>query len=294
MDIAGSRVTEIGEGVVIGRSLFAARSMLMRLPDFFVCKGTLDLFGCLVEELPQHLEVWGDLNISNTDIMSLPAKGLVKGGLIASSTHFRTLPSGFVFQLFGQFDDGKLEEVPEHLVLRNYISFKNCPVRSLGANANKLGAIWASGSALRSLPDNLIVRNGLDVSYCSMESLPKGLTVLGDLIARGSALKALKDDLVVDGILDITRTDVCIVPATVVYRNLRRSLACDVPAQWVGENPVLHVSGKYLFTGESIWAIMERKGDAFHCRSLNGAVTTWLMWKDDKWRYGKEFDGLER
>ena len=57
---------------------------------------------------------------------------------------------------------------------------------------------------------------------------------------------------------------------------------------------MVHVSGEYLVANEGIWRIEERKGDAYRCTSLNGKVTTWIIWETGEWRYGKEFDELER
>ena len=295
LSIEGSRVTEIGDGVVIGCSLLAARSMLMHLPSSFVCKGGLYLEGTLVECLPEReFFVGGDLVISSTDISTLPAKGCVEGGLYARNTRIRTVPTGFTVRMFANFNDGKLEVVPEHWALRDYISFSGCPVRSLGSNADKLGAIYANDSALCSLPEGLVLSDNLCIEGCPIEYLPKKLIVMGDLLARNSGLKALTDHLVVGGKLDVSRTDVMQIPASVVARSVKMSVACDVPPLWVGEHPMMHVSGEYLVANEGIWRIEERKGEAYRCTSLNGRVTTWIRWENGEWRYGKEFDGLER
>ena len=135
----------------------------------------------------------------------------------------------------------------------------------------------------------------MSIEGCPIAHLPNKLTVMGSLLAHKSGFQGLPDDLVVTEVLDISETAIERVPETVVAKRVKRSFDCEVPPLWVGERLSVHVSGRYLLAeGDDMWRIEERKGEAYRCSSLDRKLETWIMWKNNEWRYGKEFDELER
>ena len=111
--------------------------------------GWLDLSDTQITSLPEGLTVGGSLDLRGTQITSLP-KGLTVGGsLYLSGTQITSLPDGL----------------------------------TVG------GWLDLSGTQITSLPEGLTVGCSLDLSGTQITSLPKGLTVGGSLYLRGTQIE---------------------------------------------------------------------------------------------------------
>ncbi len=115
----------------------------------------------------EDLNIKGDLDLSETEIQSLPEGLRVDGELNLSYSEIETLPKGLI--------------VNSHLVLEE--------------------------SNIRSLPEGLKVGGDLILASCQyIFSLPKGLKVVGDLYLEGSGVLSLPKGLEVGGYLYINST----------------------------------------------------------------------------------------
>ena len=113
------------------------------LPDLSIkVNGNLDLSNTQITSLPDNLTVEGWLDLSNTQITSLPDNLTVGGSLYSSNTQITSLP--------------------DNLTVEGWLDLNNTPITSL--------------------PDNLSVEEWLDLSNTPITSLPPSLKVKGKII----------------------------------------------------------------------------------------------------------------
>jgi hypothetical protein len=100
---------------------------------------------------------------------------VVRGSLNLSNTQIESLPAGLV--------------VGRHLILHD------TPIKSLPAGLKVGGSLKLSDSQIQSLPARLRVGRDLDLSNTPIQSLPAGLQVGEFLILFGTRIKSLPPDL---------------------------------------------------------------------------------------------------
>jgi hypothetical protein len=114
------------------------------------------------------LNVGDNLDLSDTQIQSLPAGLQVRGSLLLSGTQIQSLPADL--QVGGGLD------------------LRDTPIQSLPAGLQVGGNLLLSGTQIQSLPAGLRVGGSLDLSGTQIQSLPAGLRVGGSLLLSGTPI----------------------------------------------------------------------------------------------------------
>ena len=86
LDLSGTPITSLPQGLTVGRNLVLYGSKITSLPQNLKVGGYLDLSNTLIVSLPQGLKVGGFLDLYNTKITSLPQDLKVSGDLNLSNT----------------------------------------------------------------------------------------------------------------------------------------------------------------------------------------------------------------
>ena len=118
------------------------------------------------EEKGDKMTVGGSLDLSDTNITSLPDNLTVGGWLDLSDTNITSLP--------------------DNLTVGGSLDLSDTNITSLPDNLTVGGSLYLSGTNITSLPDNLTVGGWLDLSGTNITSLPDNLTVGGWLDLSGT------------------------------------------------------------------------------------------------------------
>ncbi len=137
LDLRGTGITELPEGLNVGGYLDLSSTGITELPEGLNVGGYLDLRGMSITELPKDLNVGGGLDLRGTSITELPECLNVGGGLDLRHTSITELPEGL----------------------------------------NVGGSLYLRGTGITELPEGLNVGGYLDLSGMSITELPKGLNV---------------------------------------------------------------------------------------------------------------------
>ena len=78
LDLKGTPITSLPQGLTVGRNLYLRNTPITTLPQNLKVGGNLSLNNTPITSLPQGLTVGGDLDLINTLITSLP-QGLTVG-----------------------------------------------------------------------------------------------------------------------------------------------------------------------------------------------------------------------
>ena len=81
-----------GDNLTVGGSLDLSGTQITSLPDNLTVGGSLDLSGTQITSLPDNLTVGGSLDLRDTQITSLPDNLTVGGWLYLSGTQITSLP----------------------------------------------------------------------------------------------------------------------------------------------------------------------------------------------------------
>lgn len=96
LDLRGSSITSLSEGLLVGGCLYLYDTPLASLPGGLVAGGGIDLSGTSVGSIPGDLLVGGSLYLRGTSVRFLP-EGLVVGGTLdLRDTPIASLPGGLV------------------------------------------------------------------------------------------------------------------------------------------------------------------------------------------------------
>jgi hypothetical protein len=95
LDLSGTGVTALPDGLTVGGSLDLSGTGVTALPDGLTVGGYLDLSGTGVTALPDGLTVGGSLDLSGTGVTALP-DGLTVGGSLDLSGTFKS-DSNYLF-----------------------------------------------------------------------------------------------------------------------------------------------------------------------------------------------------
>jgi hypothetical protein len=90
--LAGTKITSLPDDLEVGRHLDLKNTNITSLPDGLKVNGDLYLEGTKITSLPDGLEVGGNLDLDNSKITSLPDGLKVGGYLDLSNTNITSLP----------------------------------------------------------------------------------------------------------------------------------------------------------------------------------------------------------
>jgi hypothetical protein len=162
LTVKGSDVTFAKELRVSGNADFSengAGRKIAALPGRMFVSGNLLLDNCTIGKMPRHLEVGGELVLTDAKFPSLAGLKRVGGTMRIEGTAVTALPENLV----------------------------------------KMGGLMAAKSLLASLPEGFTVKDNLILIGTPMEELPGGLFVGGNLFVQTSGISILPEDAVVKG-----------------------------------------------------------------------------------------------
>jgi len=94
LDLRGTQITALPEGLTVGGSLDLQGTQITALPEGLTVGGSLDLQGTQITALPEGLTVGGWLDLRGTQITALPEGLTVGGSLYLQDTQITALPEG--------------------------------------------------------------------------------------------------------------------------------------------------------------------------------------------------------
>ena len=183
------------------------------LPDFSIKIGRyLNLSNTQITSLPDNLSVGGDLNLSNTPITTLPDNLTVGGWLDLSNTPITSLPDNLTVGRWLDLRNTQIISLPDNLTVGGNLYLSNTPITSLPDNLSVGGSLDLENTPITSLPDNISVGGSLYLSNTSITSLPDNLTVGGNLNLSNTPITSLPDNLTVGGNLNLIKTKITSLP----------------------------------------------------------------------------------
>jgi len=155
------------------------------------------------------IRVYGNLDLSETAIGSLPDNMTVAGDLNLEGTDIKTLPKNLVTMGDLKLDGcNELTSIPEGLEVSGSLSLDGCDsITALPlVKVNRIISLIGCKN-LTSLPEGLEIGSALSLNNCSsLTSLPNNMTINGDISLDGcSGLKTLPDDFKVGGMVTISK-----------------------------------------------------------------------------------------
>ena len=91
-------------------------------------QGNLELSNTQITSLPDNLKVGGDLNLSNAPITSLPDNLEVGGGLYLHNTQITSLPDNLEVGGDLYLSDSKITSLPDNLEVGGGLYLRNTPI----------------------------------------------------------------------------------------------------------------------------------------------------------------------
>lgn len=192
-DLSYSEIAELPEKLNVSGNLILVETNITELPEGLSVGGGLYLSGTHISELPEKLNVGGDLNLVGADIAKLPAGLSVGGGLNLSRT--------------------KITELPEGLSVGGELDLSGTNIAALPAGLNVGGSLLLKGTNITELPAELSVGGDLNLTRTNITELSAGLSVGGNLNLMGTNITALPAGLSVGGNLILTETNIAALPA---------------------------------------------------------------------------------
>jgi len=168
LDLRGTQIKELPQGLKVDGYLYLNGTQIKELPQGLTVGGSLDLYGTQIKELPQGLKVGGDLDLYGTQIKELPQGLTVGGDLDLRGTQIKELPQGLTVGGYLDLRDTQIKELPQGLKVG--------------------GGLYLYGTQIKELPQGLTVGGGLYLNGTQIKELPQGLTVGGDLDLIGTQI----------------------------------------------------------------------------------------------------------
>ena len=173
---------------------------IYRLPiNKRIVTGSLDLSETEITTLPAGLKVGGNLNLKHSKIAQLPADLKVDGDLDIADTKITSIPASIQIGGGLNLTDLKITSFPENFSVGGSIVFGSTTITSLPAGLKVGGMLYISGTPLTSLPARLHVEKDFWLSYTNISYLPDDLHVGGDLLLYGTDIISLPASLKVGG-----------------------------------------------------------------------------------------------
>jgi len=115
LNLQGTGITSLPEGLKVGGSLNLQGTGITSLPEGLEVGGSLDLQGTGITSLPEGLKVGGWLDLQGTGITSLPEGLEVGGSLNLQGTGITSLPEGLKVGGYLDLQCTGITKVPKHL-----------------------------------------------------------------------------------------------------------------------------------------------------------------------------------
>ena len=134
------------------------------------------------------LNIEGDLNLSGTNLTSLPAGLKIGGYLDLGNTNITSLPDGLTVGGSLNLRDTPITSLPVSLTVANSLYLQKTQVTSLPDGLTVNGTLDLANTKITSLPAGLIVKDNLFLSNSKITSLPVGLTVGGSIHMKNTPM----------------------------------------------------------------------------------------------------------
>ena len=195
-----------------GGNLNLSYTQITSLPDNLKVRGSLYLRNTKITSLPDNLAVGDNLDLYGTPITTLPDNLAVGGGLWLNNTQITSLPDNLTVGGGLDLTGTKITSLPDNLTVSGWLDLSNTKITSLPDNLTVGGWLWLNNTQITSLPDNLTVGGNLYLSGTPITSLPDNLTVGGRLDLNYTPITSLPDNLTVGGDFDLGRTKITSLP----------------------------------------------------------------------------------
>jgi len=200
LDLRGSFIEVLPKNLteVNGDLLLYRCKNLKSLPNNLTVNGRLDLEDCTkITSLPSGLKVTVYLDISQTNIKSLPQDLEVGTNLLCIGTPLEKLPDNFTVNGKLDLDSCKnIISLPSGLKVLGTLDLRDTNITELPPDLQVGGNIYLQRTPIEKLPENLIVNKNLNLEYCeNIVSLPKGLKIKEDLDLSNTNINELPPDL---------------------------------------------------------------------------------------------------
>lgn len=222
--ISRTRVARLPASMTLWGSLIAVDAGLTSIGNHEEFE-TINISGCPIDRLPDHLLVHGKLNISRlgrpvslegfvggneihangTVITAFPDKLELEGGLYLKGATVAKLPTTLICSEL-QLDGAKLDELPTNLTVRKWLSAVGSSIRRINDLSGVAGIVDLTGTSLDELPDGLNVPGSLWIENSTLRHLPTGMMIADDLRAAGSKLESLGKDISIGRNADFSGT----------------------------------------------------------------------------------------
>jgi|GEM_PF-1597327 len=189
---------------------------LINLPDDLDVLGNLNIFRTNIESLPVNLSVAGDFNAFGTAIQFLPNSAQFGANVDLGKTHIQFLPSDF--KVYGDLilTESKICELPDNLWVQGDLDLSFTEISCLPGQIYVGGNLILRDSLVASLPEGLIVKGSIDLTNTPIKFIPDNLSVGGSLSLLNTPLKRLPDNLNVGGSLIIKKSHVKDIPLNLI------------------------------------------------------------------------------
>ena len=215
----------------------------------------------------------GHLNLSGTQIQSLPDNLTVGGYLDLSETQIQSLP--------------------DNLTVGDSLLLNGTQIQSLPDNLTVGGSLYLYGTQIQSLPDNLTVGGYLDLRGTQIQSLPDNLTVGGYLDLRGTQIQSLPDNLTAGVALLLSGTQI----QSGYYKRLEHG--DYVPKKYLYADGILtHIKSRRTLKGYVFYKgkikgknVISDGVNYAHCSTLREGIAE-LLFKTASDRGAEQYKGL--
>ena len=216
-------ITELPENLEVDGDMYINNTTMRKLPNNLVVNGDVDITESCISDLPEKLFVNGDLNIEHRPVTRLPDSLYVEGDLEATGTMISRLPDDLYVGGNLTLDYTPISELPDNLFLKGGLSIVDTDVVKLPNNLVVGGWLDISSTRITEFPENFRGKQ-LFLSHCDITKIPDNLTTTYDLTLAHTPITSLPDNLIVGGSLDIRNTLISELPDNlVVGRNLNIS-----------------------------------------------------------------------
>jgi len=131
LDLRGTQIKELPQGLKVDGYLNLYGTQIKELPQGLKVGGNLDLGGTQIKELPQGLKVGGNLDLERTPIKELPQGLTVGGGLYLNGTQIKELPQGLTVGGDLYLGDTQIKELPQGLTVGGYLDLRDTQIKEL-------------------------------------------------------------------------------------------------------------------------------------------------------------------
>ncbi|MCZ7860907.1 PcfJ domain-containing protein [Agrobacterium salinitolerans] len=148
-----------------------------------------------IHELPDGLEIDGNLDVSGTDLLDLPMGLVVSGDLYANGTRLRGLPDGLSVGGSIHLAQSRIQNLGNTTIVRGDLNLAGAHIMLLPVGLEVHGSLDVGDSAVQALPEGLFVAHSLDISATHIEALPESIHIGVKLEMYHSKLEVLPDCL---------------------------------------------------------------------------------------------------